>query len=79
MRCSCAASCCVPCPALPFITLCREGDEADNFYVVESGAFEATKGGAHAASYEGCGSFGELALMYNCPRAATITGEVGQQ
>lgn len=25
--------------------------------------------------YEGHGSFGELALMYNCPRAATITAQ----
>ena len=26
------------------------------------------------ASYPGRGCFGELALMYNCPRAATVTG-----
>ncbi|KAL4421376.1 hypothetical protein ABPG75_010667 [Micractinium tetrahymenae] len=64
----------------------RQGEEADNFYVIEAGRFEATKlpasdnSGAPAsgppvrvATYEGCGSFGELALMYNCPRAATVT------
>lgn len=27
------------------------------------------------ASYEGSGSFGELALMYNMPRAATVQAE----
>ena len=52
----------------------REGEEGDNFYVVEQGSFEASVGGARVASYEGRGSFGELALMYNCPRAATVTG-----
>ncbi|PSC76791.1 cAMP-dependent kinase regulatory subunit [Micractinium conductrix] len=51
----------------------REGEEADNFYVIESGRFEATKGDAPVFTYEGQGSFGELALMYNCPRAATVT------
>ena len=34
----------------------------------------AANAGEPAATYEGCGSFGELALMYNCPRAATVTG-----
>lgn len=42
--------------------------------MVESGRFRATKGGAQVAAYDGAGSFGELALMYNCPRAATVTG-----
>lgn len=55
--------------------------------MVEAGRFEAAKvpsaehGGAasgpavRVATYEGCGSFGEMALMYNCPRAASVTGE----
>lgn len=42
---------------------------------MESGLFRATKSGAEVAAYDGAGSFGELALMYNCPRAATVTGE----
>jgi CRP-like cAMP-binding protein len=32
----------------------------------------AVKGGQQVFKYEGSGSFGELALMYNCPRAATV-------
>ena len=48
----------------------KEGDEGDNFY--ETGVFEATKGERSLFTYEGKGSFGELALMYNCPRAATV-------
>jgi cAMP-dependent protein kinase regulator len=51
---------------------CREGEEGDNFYVIESGDFVAVKGGQQVFKYEGSGSFGELALMYNCPRAATV-------
>ncbi|KAI3423908.1 hypothetical protein D9Q98_009742 [Chlorella vulgaris] len=59
----------------------REGEEADNFYVIASGTFAATKaavgdgaaGSIRVATYEGRGGFGELALMYNCPRAATVT------
>lgn len=29
----------------------------------------------HVASYNNAGSFGELALMYNMPRAATVTAD----
>ena len=56
---------------------CRQGEEGDSLYVVESGRFRATKDGAEVATYDGAGAFGELALMYNCPRAATVTGERG--
>lgn len=30
------------------------------------------QGGRQVFKYEGSGSFGELALLYNCPRAATV-------
>jgi cAMP-dependent protein kinase regulator len=56
----------------------REGEEGDNFYVIEAGDFVAMKGERQVFKYEGSGSFGELALMYNCPRAATVqVGSVG--
>ena len=55
---------------------CREGEEGDNFYVIESGQFKATKVDGNNEkllfTYRGEGAFGELALMYNCPRAATV-------
>lgn len=52
-----------------------EGQEGDYFYVIESGNFTAMKAGHPVFTYEGKGSFGELALMYNCPRAATVTAD----
>ena len=52
-----------------------EGQEGDYFYVIESGNYTASKGGQSVFTYEGKGSFGELALMYNCPRAATVTAD----
>lgn len=44
--------------------------------MIQSGVFEAVKGSGDDAKllfkYEGTGAFGELALMYNCRRAATV-------
>lgn len=50
----------------------RQGEEGDYFYVVESGevSFEAN-GRVLGFANEGS-SFGELALLYSCPRAATV-------
>lgn len=55
----------------------RQGDDGDNFYVVERGKFQiyyTTDDGQRQVrgEYEDNGSFGELALMYNQPRAATV-------
>lgn len=54
----------------------KQGDDGDNFYVIDSGKYdiyvECTTGKKMVGSYENEGSFGELALMYNMPRAATI-------
>lgn len=56
----------------------KQGDDGDNFYVIESGVyniFVKTDSEAEPAlvgKYDNSGSFGELALMYNLPRAATI-------
>lgn len=56
----------------------KQGDDGDNFYVIQNGIFHALvasePGGEqkHIHTYNNSGSFGELALMYNMPRAATI-------
>lgn len=52
-----------------------QGDVGDNFYVVNSGEYQVylkQKGDAPVHTYLSGTAFGELALMYNCPRAATI-------
>ncbi|KAJ3265605.1 hypothetical protein HDU77_004613 [Chytriomyces hyalinus] len=56
----------------------RQGGVGDYFYVVETGfldVFVSKNGSPPAKVYEYTdgGSFGELALMYNAPRAATVT------
>ncbi|XP_044735985.1 cAMP-dependent protein kinase type II regulatory subunit [Chrysoperla carnea] len=55
----------------------KQGDDGDNFYVIESGRFDVfvtTESGEtkQIHTYQDNGSFGELALLYNMPRAATI-------
>uniref|UniRef100_UPI00358F8708 cAMP-dependent protein kinase type II-alpha regulatory subunit-like n=1 Tax=Myxine glutinosa TaxID=7769 RepID=UPI00358F8708 len=53
-----------------------QGDDGDNFYVIERGTFDifvvVNNESCLVGSYDNQGSFGELALMYNTPRAATI-------
>uniref|UniRef100_A0A1A7XS78 cAMP-dependent protein kinase type II-alpha regulatory subunit n=1 Tax=Iconisemion striatum TaxID=60296 RepID=A0A1A7XS78_9TELE len=53
-----------------------QGDDGDNFYVIDRGVYdifvEKDGAGVCVGKYNNKGSFGELALMYNTPRAATI-------
>lgn len=61
-----------------------QGDTGDFFYIVEKGSFDiyinqsgqvepgADGMGNKVSGVEAGGSFGELALMYNAPRAATV-------
>ncbi|OBZ83355.1 cAMP-dependent protein kinase regulatory subunit [Choanephora cucurbitarum] len=53
-------------------TVIEQGGVGDFFYVVESGTLDCFIGDTKVTNYEAGGSFGELALMYNAPRAATI-------
>lgn len=56
----------------------KQGDDGDNLYVVDSGELDCYKKFAgseeekHLKVYMPGEAFGELALLYNAPRAATI-------
>lgn len=49
----------------------QQGDIGDYFYVVEEGHVSFAVDGNHVGACTRGASFGELALLYNCPRAAT--------
>ncbi|CEJ93095.1 Putative cAMP-dependent protein kinase regulatory subunit [[Torrubiella] hemipterigena] len=71
------------------IKVISQGDAGDYFYVVEKGTFEVYVNptgqiqpgpdgmGTKVSTIEAGGSFGELALMYNAPRAATVVSAEG--
>ncbi|KAH0629322.1 hypothetical protein JD844_011303 [Phrynosoma platyrhinos] len=50
----------------------QQGDEGDNFYVVDQGEMDVYVNNEWATSVGEGGSFGELALIYGTPRAATV-------
>eukprot|EP00927_Polykrikos_kofoidii_P025218 TRINITY_DN226_c1_g1_i1.p1 TRINITY_DN226_c1_g1~~TRINITY_DN226_c1_g1_i1.p1 ORF type:complete len:404 (-),score=109.26 TRINITY_DN226_c1_g1_i1:181-1392(-) len=54
------------------VTIVSQGEEGKTFYLIEEGEAAAMKGGVQVMGY-GCGDyFGELALLRNQPRAATV-------
>lgn len=64
--------------AMPGDDIIKQGGIGDYFYVAETGTFDVyvSRNGAapiKVFDYGPGGSFGELALMYNAPRAATVT------
>lgn len=65
----------------PGAVVIQQGDEGDGLYVVETGAlscyrrFQKDQEPKFLKEYAPGEAFGELALLYNAPRAATITAK----
>lgn len=58
---------------LPCCARCCQGDEdGEHFYILAEGTVEVVINGDKFSEIEQGGSFGELALIYGTPRAATI-------
>jgi MFS family permease len=63
----------VPEHAAAGTAIVREGESSDRFLVIVSGRVEVTQGGTHVR-HEGAGDFfGEIGLLRDVPRTATVT------
>jgi len=54
----------------------QQGDEGDNFYVIDEGEVDVYVDNSLVTSISEGGSFGELALIHGTPRAATVKAKV---
>jgi len=59
------------CPAREGDVIIKEGDPGDCFYILEEGTCEIYISDRKEGEIN-TGYFGDLSLMYNCPRAATV-------
>lgn len=50
----------------------NQGDEGDNFYIIDVGTVDVFVNGTKVVTLTDGASFGELALIYGTPRAATV-------
>jgi cAMP-dependent protein kinase regulator len=59
-------------------TVIKQGDKvADHLFCIEQGHLECFKGETKVKEYNSGEAFGELALLYNTPRAATVIAQGG--
>src|SRR4051794_4067509 len=55
--------------------LCKEGESGEEFFVIVEGEAEVTKNGEMLAVRQGGEFFGEIALIQDSPRMATVTAK----
>jgi MFS family permease len=54
----------------------KQGDVGDRFYVVDAGSFSVEIDGEHIETIDEGGFFGEIALLHDVPRTATVRAVV---
>jgi MFS family permease len=63
----------VPLRVEPGRVIVREGDSGDRFYIVAEGTVDVSQDGQPISTLEAGAHFGEIALLRDVPRTATIT------